>query len=445
MNRLDSDFVYEMLKCCVSDKDFFLTARAYVKDSWLPTQETRNVWKEMKKQYAVDKRLPTIGKLKLAFRGERKTKEALSYVRDVVLPDRDLILIGLEQFIKQSNFVHIYDQLGDLYNKKQKEKAFQLFVEEAEKFANFSLRAKSFAKIFADFDRRHSDRVACDTIRKRIPIGIDPVDFEINGFETGEVTLLLGDSGVGKSIALVGAGIAAARTGHLVYHAQAEGTKEQCLARYDSCWTGGLYKDIKVGNIPKVNLKKARKVVEDIGKGEVLVEAFEQFGAATLLDVRNSMIDILKEYGNLDVVILDYLELFDPGDGKKYESTAERFRQTAVARGLKNLAMEFNVHVISVTQSTAIAPENLKNPDFIITRYNLSEDKGKVRPFDNFITINQTPDERDEQMARLFADKFREHPSGQIWPIAQSLARTRFFDRKRTAEEFIDVEEEDDE
>ena len=94
--------------------------------------------------------------------------------------------------------------------------------------------------------------------------------------------------------------------------------------------------------------------------------------------------------------------------------------------------MEFNVSLITATQASSIPDDSRQKPDFILTRWNLSEDKGKLRPFDNFITINQTRDEKKAKTARLFIDKLREKPSDQIIELAQSFAYSRFYDRMRT-------------
>ena len=52
----------------------------------------------------------------------------------------------------------------------------------------------------------------------------------------------------------------------------------------------------------------------------------------------------------------------------------------------------------------------------LITRAQLSEDKGKIRPFDIFVTINQTRDEAKDEIMRLHTDKLRDYKNGN--PIA---------------------------
>ena len=139
-----------------------------------------------------------------------------------------------------------------------------------------------------------------------------------------------------------------------------------------------------------------------------------------------------KLYGKIDVIIIDYLELLEVGDGHVYTPGEERFRQAKLAKGMKMLAMEFNAVVHTATQANNIPDENKQDPEFVITRSNLSEDKGKIRPFDIFITINQTRDEAKEEVMRLHTDKLRDYKNGNPIRICNNFAYARFYDRKRT-------------
>lgn len=141
---------------------------------------------------------------------------------------------------------------------------------------------------------------------------------------------------------------------------------------------------------------------------------------------------------------MSYLELLEVGDGVRYSPGDERHRQQKLAKGMKTLAMEFNAVVHTATQANDISPEERNDPEFVITRSNLNEDRGKTRPFDYLFTLNNTIDERKENFMRIYVDKAREHKGDQVIHICNNFARSRFYDRKRTLELADTWDEEDD-
>ena len=124
------------------------------------------------------------------------------------------------------------------------------------------------------------------------------------------------------------------------------------------------------------------------------------------------IIDIENTQGKLDFMCLDYLELFDPGDGKRYGTSndAERKRREAVSNKLKNIAVEFDIAIFTATQAATVATELLNDPEFVQTRYHISEFKGVIKPFSYFVTLNKTKDEEDNDFMRIYIDKMRKYP-----------------------------------
>lgn len=441
-DHLEESYLDELFKCCLMKKDFLHTVMSHMKTTYIPERHYQEIWKEMVRHLRVEDKPPSIGVLSQKFRQEENHLDAIGNIKQIVKPDFEGVLAGFEEFIRQNKFVEFYDNIGDTYNEGNKEKAYNDFKLGAEELHNFSLKEALHTKIFKGFPQRFTERLLNLDDNKKIPFGIGLLDYyTFGGGERGDTALFLGDSGVGKSQLLINCGISAARYGFKVAHFQAEGTKRQVNDRYDANWTGTLYRDMKISNMEEKKLDAMLRKIKKMNRGEIYVEANEKFEAWTLVEVRQSLIQMIKLYGNIDLVLLDYLELFEPGDGRNYPPSEERFRQQSIGKLLKNLAMEFNILLITATQASAVPPQAKEEPDFVMTRWNLSEDKGKLRPFDMFITINQTADEKKSQRVRLYCDKLREYASGQVIPIMQNLEKARFYDRKRTIEEIYAVDE----
>lgn len=437
---LAGNFVVELIAAALEKRTIFDIVRQYLKFSYLQVEAEKKLWQWVTKRYDRTGKVPTIGQIQQQFQDDENVLEKLEEIADVEIDEQgghELIVDTFEKFIKKMKFLEANDKIADIYNRGEKDKAWDMFVKYAEDFSKFSIQDAKFETVFGDFAERQAKRKSDEwQFRYKIPTGIDEIDYRLGGDnggpETGECVLWLGDSGAGKSQVLVSVGISAARQGFRVAHFQLEGTKEQCLNRYDAAWTGTLYQDVKLGNITSKKMEVTKRIIKKLKKSDIIVSSEETFNAKTLNDVRREVKEMEKTYGKIDVIIIDYLELLEVGDGHNYTPHEERFRQAKLAKGMKMLAMEFNVVVHTATQSSSIGEEQKNDPEFVITRAQLSEDKGKIRPFDIFITINQTRDESKEEIMRLHTDKLRDYKNGDPIHICNNFAYARFYDRKRT-------------
>ena len=439
---LATNFVVELIAAALERRTVFEIVKQYLKFSYLQEEAEKKLWQWVTKRYDLTGKVPTIGQIQQQFVDDERVLEKLEEIGDVEIDENggyELIIDSFEKFIKKMKFLEVNDKIADTYNRGDKEGAWELFVKSAEDFSKFSIQDAKFETVFGDFAERQAKRKSEDwNFRYKIPTGIDELDYRLGGEsggpETGECVLWLGMSGAGKSQCLVSLGISAARQGFRVAHFQLEGTKEQCLNRYDAAWTGTLYQDVKLGNITAKKMEVTKRIIKKLRKTDIIVSSEETFNAKTLVDIRRELKEMEKMYGKIDVIIIDYLELAEVGDGHRYTPSEERFRQSKLAKGMKMLAMEFNAVVHTATQTNDVPPEQRDDPEFVITRSNLNEDKGKIRPFDIFITINQTRDEAKEEIMRLHTDKLRDYKNGEPIHIANNFSYARFYDRKRTIE-----------
>jgi hypothetical protein len=150
----------------------------------------------------------------------------------------------------------------------------------------------------------------------------------------------------------------------------------------------------------------------------------------------------MKEY-NIKWAIFDYLEKFDPGDGKRYGTNAEgeRAKKLAVAEKIVNIATEFKIFCATATQASSIEKKDYNDPNFVITRENISNLKATVDPFAYTITLNQTDDENDKDIMRIHEEAFRFQKIlswESTYHIAQDRNKGRFIDIQETNKRFWD-------
>lgn len=431
---LPEDFICELFRQSLHDQYIRQIVVSKVKSNWLIDQAEKDFLTELKFQVEIENKRPTFGTMLIGAKAN-KNKELQNYisrVREFPLQDPNTLIATLEDFCRQAMFISHYDNIAATYNKKQRKKAYQLFSEAAEELQNFSLTNDMFEPVFGNFPRRQTERIIeHNSGYTKMPTGIDGLDYHLKGGpEKKELMCFLADSKGGKSFCLNHMGVNYARRGHGVAHFQLEGTKKQCTARYDSCWSGSLYSEIKAGDIDESKFVAYKKIVENLGAGEIYVYAPERFQVLNVIDLRRMIIDLKKKH-KIDVIIIDYVDLLNPDD-QVYKLSDERHRQINTMRLLKALAMELDVLIITATQTSSIDSENLKDPEFVIRRQDLAESKGKVQPVDYLISINRTPEEKKQHICRLFLEAIRDYEGEQVVTICQNLARARFYDRLKT-------------
>ena len=448
---LAGNFLNELFKSCTRDKSLLLITKDHLKYNFLPSAEYKEVWKSICDHFDTTNRLITIGMLSQEFIEDKKVIKVLSKIRtaDDIHP-KDAVG-QLELFIKNKIFIEAYDELPDLYNKNNQQGAFDLMLEVANKLSEFTLKEGTyFTKIYKDVIDRHHQRIIDkenddrEGISKdKIPFGVKPLDqLLMGGIPRGNTALLLASTGIGKSKMAKWAGISASRRGMRVLHVQGEGTKREAEDAYDAGILGLNVHKLKYQSLSPSDIAEIEKAMDQIRHfgGEIYMKAYEQFDAATFRDIRDYVQDITDKEGPIDLLIVDYLELFDPGNGKRYATNneGERARRLACAEAFKNICVEFNIAGATPTQANDVPPSLFNDPTFVLTRHNISEAKGSLKPFTYFITLNQTQDEKKEKVMRLHVDKARfvDQSMNPTMSICTRFDVDRFYDHQRTVKKF---------
>lgn len=116
-----------------------------------------------------------------------------------------------------------------------------------------------------------------------------------------------------------------------------------------------------------------------------------------------------------DLLIVDYADLM------KIDAQNLRVDTGRVYKDLRGLAVEKNIAVVTASQSNRPG-EDAK----ILTMKHFAEDYSKAAISDNIISYNQTKEEKEMGLARLFGVKARDETSGQTVLITQAYSSGQF-------------------
>jgi replicative DNA helicase len=451
-NYLREEFLNELFKLCLRSKDMMEICCKHLDYSYLPIEAYKNVWKAIKTHYVNCSTIPSIGSISQMFSTssdqDMAVQQILMDIKESNLSNKSDILKSLEEYVKDAMAVKLYNDFTEKYSSGDRNGARDLLRGASESIHKFSVTSgvNHYSKVFGGFEGRHDTRKfiheSGGSLYDPIYFGIDELDEITGGVDVTEIACMIMRSGVGKTKFLRHVGVHNVRMGRNVLHIQGEGSKEACEAGYDATWTACTFSNIRKGSIDPARYKELSKIAAVMrNKGcDIYIHSFEQFNTASMLDIRDVFLDVEKNHSHIDLILGDYLELFDPGDGRKYGVDHERHRRLATANRMKNLCLEGHTRFVTCSQANDIPFKLLDDPDFVMTRHNVSECKGLVNPFTIYLTGNQTSDEYSSDIMRIYVDKNRYAKGSQVIQIVQNYDRDRFYDRNETLKRLFNKE-----
>lgn len=446
MQQLNNNLLIELIKSCLFSADTTALVKQHLDYAFIASEEYKTIFKYIFDYHGANQKSPTLGIVSQNVPEKDSYLNILGQIREVNIHDRkDEIIKEFQEFIRKNRFIKLHQDVKEIFNRGEHDKAVSLMAKESDLINSFSLANQMHTRVFADFDKRQRERKQKDHTSLKMATGIPAFDHHTyGGVETGTSMLLVARAKIGKSTMLRWLGYNFAFRGYSGIHVQAEGPKTDVENAYDSMWTGVDINDIKRGELTGKDLEKleAAKKAYLANCGEIFIVAYEQFDNATIAEVRQIIIDLMKTY-DIKWALFDYLEKFNPGDGRRYGTTDDgnRSRKLAVAEKIVNIATEFKIFTATATQANDIEKKDWDNPNFVITRNNISNLRATIDPFAYCLTLNQTQDENDKDIIRLHEEALR-HYKIKSWeatyPIAQRRDLGRFIDIARTNQLFWD-------
>lgn len=172
-------------------------------------------------------------------------------------------------------------------------------------------------------------------------------DKDYQGFYPGEYVVIAARPSVGKtSWALNIATGLAERMGKSIAIFSLEMPCEQLAVRMISSLSRVPASDIFAGKVPKSEFKKVQEAASKLKKLRIFVD---ETASLTPVRIRAKIKRLMmKEKGNIDLVIIDYLQLLDADRSSRGENRVQEVTQ--MSRSLKALAKEIKRPIIVISQ-----------------------------------------------------------------------------------------------
>jgi RecA/RadA recombinase len=279
-----------------------------------------------------------------------------------------------------------------------------------------------------DFDSRFIN-IRRNTISTGIT-ELDKRDILNGGLGNGEIGVVVGNTGTGKSHFLVDRGAAALLQGKNVLHYTFELSETAVGIRYDSNLC-----DISSGDVvDSKNIIKAK--YENMNLGRLIIKEYPT-GSATVMTIRAHIEKLILKGFEPDIILVDYADVMR--STRKFDSLRHELK--LIYEELRNLAMDISIPIWTASQANRASA----NSD-VVGLENMSEAYGKAMVADIVLSISRKPVEKASGHARLFIAKNRAGRDGIVFNMIMDTSKSKFniIDNNEIGIQDIEAEKQDD-
>ncbi|MEV7282913.1 DnaB-like helicase C-terminal domain-containing protein [Streptomyces sp. NPDC093111] len=249
-----------------------------------------------------------------------------------------------------------------------------------------------------------------------LPYGFADLDTITSGMRPGNVTVVAAQSGVGKSTFALNAAVAAAKTGAKVMFSSLEMSSTELMQKIAAAEGKiALHHLTHQGGLTAEGWETVRRLGPELFQ-TLPLRVYRPDGAS-LGDIASAARACART-GGLDLLVVDYLQLVEVEQGRNI--TREQ-AVSAVSRGLKNLSVALDCHVIALSQL---------NDDGLMRESRAIKNDASV------VLKVERPDADEPESPRagevdLVIEKNRFGPTARV-TVAAQLHYSRFIDMART-------------
>lgn len=384
---------------CKSSEDFLIQALPLIKSDYFEDETYQKIYTVIEEHYLEYKEIPLdsqiIEEIKpLLGKGEtvghyRSEITSINEIDTIAFSNTEYYLEKVEEFAKKQAFsLAVVESLDDIKGGK-----FETAFERIRTSLSVGRKQDLGISYFDDITERYSEEGArhCEfpTVYSEYNDHLD------GGLARGELAMVVAPPGVGKSVYLANQAVELSKNGYNVLYISLEMDERRVSSRLDSIFTHIPVKDLRF-RVPELNarLNMVKEKIPNLGEIKVKQFPTKQCSISQL----RAYITQLENYENFkpDVLVIDYLDILSSDSINKYDAQQE------LAENLRGLAIEKNILVWTATQTNR---EGTKVS--IITDAELADCYGKIRVCDFAISLNQTEEEFDNGVMRVYSMKNR--------------------------------------
>ena len=214
-------------------------------------------------------------------------------------------------------------------------------ISERRTVSGFTALGTLLSEAYDRLDHLHQNRGQLMGLRT----GFTDIDSRTQGLQASDFIVLAARPSVGKtSLALNIAEYAAVREGKSVGVFSLEMSKEQLVLRLLSSVTKIDSFKLRSGFLGEMDFPKIAGAMETLSRAKIFID---DTASISVMELRTKARRLKMEHG-LDLLIVDYLQLMQPGSSGRESNRVQEVSE--ISRGLKALARELGIPVLALSQ-----------------------------------------------------------------------------------------------
>lgn len=325
----------------------------------------------------------------------------------------------VEEEIEKQRVLSLLDQAVSLVKGNDISEASEILAS-FQKSQSLSARQVPVVDYWSDWDERTERRKKVkDEGGLRVGFGVEGIDecFK-GGLKAGEVGIVVGHTGRGKSVMSQNLAVRSAQQGALTLYVPTEMSCESVADRLDSRILGVPLKELTEGTLSEEDLRLMRERRERLGK--MYAQNLKVWAVPPLTvsptDLERT-IDRLEQdtERRVETLIVDSPDHLISASKHEY-----RLQMADIYWNMKRIAESRKVALWVTTQ----APKEFKYK--LLTAEAVADSYDKARIADVIVTLNQSVVEEGAEILRLHVAKNRNGQSGRIVPLKLDFGMMRY-------------------
>lgn len=398
-------FQTKIITCLIKDVSFLSQVSDVLDPTFFEMESSAELVKIIRDRYYTSKNITTleifkveIAKLRNNLLSEsmiEKLKEVISHTDD---SDLDYVKSEFLKFCKNQSMKYAILKSADLLNRGDYDQIYSI-IKESLKVGTDRNIGLVYEEVSNVHDRLHK-RERSNLIQTEWSVINEILD---GGLSPGDLGILIGNAGSGKSWILTSIGLHALKMGKNVLHVTLELSEDYTSKRYDTKLTG-----ISSNNL-KYHINEVEEAIKEHIKGKLNIKYYPT-KSVTVNALKAIVEKLIMMDRKPDLIIVDYGDLLKSDNPAAIKQGSYQESGT-IYEELRGLAGEFQVPVWTASQSHRGSGEK-----DIITGEDVSESYKKIMIADFVLSVSRKTEDKLLNTARWFVIKNRYGIDGITFP-----------------------------